>query len=192
MKDKITYEQAKKIWEKYLRTEYLRLHTRESEVIMRKLANHFGEDEEFWGITGLLHDLDMDSINNDYSLHGKKTVEILKKEGYNIPEMFDAIIAHTEGLEESNAERKTRLDYVLAAAENITGLISAYVLVRPDKKIEGTKVKSITKKIKDKAFAASVNRQFINDIYEKTGMERSTFIQLSIDAMKEIADEIGM
>jgi predicted hydrolase (HD superfamily) len=192
MKDKITYEQAKKIWEKYLKTEYLRLHTRESEVIMRKLANHFGEDEEFWGITGLLHDLDMDSINNDYSLHGKKTVEILKKEGYNIPEMFDAIIAHTEGLEESNAERKTRLDYVLAAAENITGLISAYVLVRPDKKIEGTKVKSITKKIKDKAFAASVNRQFINDIYEKTGMERSTFIQLSIDAMKEIADEIGM
>jgi predicted hydrolase (HD superfamily) len=194
MKDKITYEQAKKIWGKYLRTEYLRLrlHTRESEVIMRKLANHFGEDEEFWGITGLLHDLDMDSINNDYSLHGKKTVEILKKEGYNIPEMFDAIIAHTEGLEESNAERKTRLDYVLAAAENITGLISAYVLVRPDKKIEGTKVKSITKKIKDKAFAASVNRQFINDIYEKTGMERSTFIQLSIDAMKEIADEIGM
>ncbi len=192
MKDKITYEQAKKIWGKYLRTEYLRLHTRESEVIMRKLANHFGEDEEFWGITGLLHDLDMDSINNDYSLHGKKTVEILKKEGYNIPEMFDAIIAHTEGLEESNAERKTRLDYVLAAAENITGLISAYVLVRPDKKIEGTKVKSITKKIKDKAFAASVNRQFINDIYKKTGMERSTFIQLSIDAMKEIADEIGM
>ncbi len=192
MKDKITYEQAKKIWGKYLKTEYLRLHTRESEVIMRKLANHFGEDEEFWGITGLLHDLDMDSINNDYSLHGKKTVEILKKEGYNIPEMFDAIIAHTEGLKESDAERKTRLDYVLAAAENITGLISAYVLVRPDKKIEGTKVKSITKKIKDKAFAASVNRQFINDIYEKTGMERSTFIQLSIDAMKEIADEIGM
>ena len=192
MKDKITYDQAKKIWNKYLKTEYLRLHTRESEVIMRKLANHFGEDEELWGITGLLHDLDMDSINKDYSLHGKKTVEILKEEGYNIPEMFDAIIAHTEGLKESDAKRKTRLDYVLAAAENITGLISAYVLVRPDKKIEGTKVKSITKKIKDKAFAASVNRKFINDINEKTGMERSIFIQLSIDAMKEIADEIGM
>ena len=192
MKTSITYNEARKIWDKYLKTEYLKLHTLESEAIMRKLAQHLGEDEEYWGITGLLHDLDMDVINGDYQLHGYKTVELLKEEGYEIPEMFDAIISHTEGLEESNATRQTKFHYVLSAAENITGIISAYVAIKPDKKIAGTKPKSISKKLKAKAFAASVNRSFIYDITEKAGIDQPTFLQLAIDAMTEIADEIGM
>ncbi len=192
MKNKIEYKEALEIFNKYLKTDYLRLHSRESEVIMRKAAAHFGEDEELWGITGLLHDLDMDVINGDYKEHGIKTIEILKDEGFDIPEMFDAILAHTEVLENSDGKRKTKFDYILAGAENLTGIISAYVAVRPGQKIEGAKPKSVVKKLKDKSFAAAVSREMINDVTEKAGLERSLFIRMSIDAMSEISDELGM
>ncbi len=191
MKESITNQEAKQIWDKYLKTEYLRLHTLESEAIMRKLAAHFGKDEDLWGNTGLLHDLDMDVIQGDYRFHGQKTVEILQNEGYQIPEMFQAILSHTEGVNESSPKRTSNFDFILSAAENITGMISAYVAVRPDKKITGTQASSINKRLKSKAFAASVNRDFIYDI-EKTGLTLNEFLQISIDAMTGIADEIGM
>ena len=191
MKNTINKEEAKQIWDKYLKTEYLRLHTIESEAIMRKLAAHLGKDMDYWGITGLLHDLDMDVINGNYNHHGYKAVELLKSEGYDIPEMFDAIIAHTEGVSGSDAKRTSDFEIILSAAENITGIISAYVILTPDKKVAGTKVSSINKRLKSKAFAASVNREFIYDI-EKAGIELPVFLQLAIDAMTEIADEIGM
>lgn len=191
MKNTISRSQAQQIWAKFLKTEYLRLHTIESEAIMRKIASHLGENVEYWGNTGLLHDLDMDVIAGDYKLHGYKAVEILKAEGYDIPEMFDAIISHTEGVSGSEAKRSTNFEYILSAAENITGIISAYVILTPEKKVAGTKVSSIKKRLKSKAFAASVNREFIYDI-EKAGIELDLFLQLAIDAMTEIADEIGM
>jgi len=190
-KNTISNNEAQQIWQKYLKTEYLRLHTRESEAIMRKLANHLGKEEDLWGNTGLLHDLDMDMIDGDYSQHGFKTVEILKNEGYEIPDMFAAILSHTEGVNDASPKRSSDFEYVLSAAENITGLISAYVAVRPEKKITGTQTSSIIKRLKSKAFAASVNREFIYDI-EKTGLNLNDFLQISIDAMTEIADEIGM
>ena len=191
MKTTISREEALQIWDKHLKTKHLRYHTLESEAIMQKLAKYFGKDPEFWGITGLLHDLDMDVIDGDYSQHGYKTVEILKKEGFDLPEMFKAIISHTEGVSGVEAKRETDFEIVLSAAENITGLISAYVLMKPEKKIAGTKVKSIKKKLKAKAFAASVNREFIYDI-EKTGIELDTFLQIAIDAMTEIAEKVEM
>ncbi len=191
MKTTISRNEALQIRDKYLKTKYLRYHTLESEAIMRKLAEHFGKDLEFWGITGLLHDLDMDVIDGDYSQHGYKTVELLKKEGFDLPEMFKAIISHTEGVSGAEAKRETDFEIILSAAENITGLISAYVLMKPEKKIAGTKVKSIKKKLKAKAFAASVNREFIYDI-EKTGIGLDTFLQIAIDAMTEIAEEVEM
>jgi len=192
MKESITYEEAQKLFDTYLKTDYLRKHSRETEVIMRHLAPVLHEDEEFWGITGLLHDLDMDACKGDYSRHGFRTLEILKDEGYDIPSMFQAILSHTEGLDSSRPKRETLLDYCLAGAENITGIISAYVLLKPGGKLEGTKPKSIRKKLKDKSFAASVNREFITDTYLHANMEESEFIQLAIDAMTEIADETGM
>ncbi len=133
----------------------------------------------------------MDIVEGDPERHGLETIDILKKEGYDCPEMFHAILTHTEGFAQNRPARKTRFEYALAAAESITGIITAYVLVRPDKKIAGTQPKSITKKLKDKSFAASVNRAFINDI-EKTGIERNHFIQMAIEALTEIAEEIGM
>jgi len=187
----MTNEEALHIWGKYLNTEYLKLHTIESSAIMRKLARHLGKDEDLWGNTGLLHDLDMDLIHGDYHSHGIKTVEILQNEGYEIPDMFHAILSHTEGINENSPKRDSDFDYILSAAENITGIISAYVAVRPDKKIAGTQASSIVKRLKSKAFAASVNRDFIYDI-EKAGLQLNEFIQISIDAMSEISVEIGM
>lgn len=192
IKNEITLIEAQNIWNKYLKTPYLKLHTLESMSIMRKLAEKLNKDVEFWAITGLLHDLDMDLINGNYSLHGIKTIEILKEEGYDIPEMFQAITAHTEGVDGSKAKRVSDFDFILAGAENLTGIISAYVAIRPDKKILGTKSKSIRKKIKSAAFAASVNRGFIYDAIEHSCLEENEFLQLAIAAFVDIAVEINM
>jgi len=189
MKTTINYSEAYQLWNKHLTTEALRFHTRESEMVMRKLAKYFNEDEEFWGIAGLLHDLDLDLIGQDYSTHGQTTVDILKTEGYDIPKLSEVIIAHAEGV--TDAKRVSDFDFILAAAENITGIISAYVLILPDKKMSGVKASSIKKRLKQLRFAASVNREFIYDI-EKTGITLDKFIELAIEGMSEIAEEIGM
>ena len=192
MKTTITRKEAKTLLDTYLRTEYLRFHSRESEVIMRALAKHLGQDEDFWGITGLLHDLDLDEIGENMQRHGIHTVELLKNADYDIPELFDAILSHAEGIEGVIHKRETDFQYILAGAESITGLITAYVILRPEKKIDGVKVKSIMKKFKSPAFAAKVSRDFIRDAAEHAGMELTEFIAISIEAMSTIADETRM
>ena len=191
MKNSITIDEARELLHKHLKDEYNLHHSRESEVIMRALAKKLGEDEELWGIAGLLHDLDWEEIGDDHDQHSIRTIEILREEGYEIPEMFHAIQAHCEGMIPNDVKRESKFDFALAAAESVTGLIFAYTLMKPDKKVAGTKASSINKKFKDKSFAAKVPRNFIADI-EKTGLEKSEFFQIAIDAMTEIADEIGM
>ena len=192
MTNKISVEKAKKLLEKYVKTQFIREHSIEAGVIMGSLAKHFNEDEEIWEVSGILHDLDMDEINGDYSIHGITTKKILENEGYEVNEVIKPILAHTECLEEMNKEfvRETRIDFALAAAEQITGIITAYARMRPNK-FEDMQVKSLTKKFKDKAFAANVNRDFINDI-EKAGLERGEFFKIAIDAIYEIKEEINI
>ncbi len=192
MKTGISRQEAQVLLDKYLHTEYLRRHSRESEVIMQALAKKLDKNEEFWGICGLLHDLDLDDIGGDMSRHGDRTVEILKEHGYDIPELFQAILAHVEGVEGHNYKRVSKLDYILSGAESITGLITAYVILRPDKKLEGVKTKSVMKKFKSPAFAAKVSRELIHDAAKHSGMELNEFISLSIEAMTGISDELGM
>lgn len=189
MKDSITLDEARDLVEKYLNEQHLLYHSRETEVIMRALANLFNEDEEFWGITGLLHDLDMEETGDDIEQHGERTCEILEEEGYEMPEMFRAIRSHAENLGYNDVKRESKLEYCLSAAENITGLITAYGLMRPEK-LNGMKASSLNKKFKDKSFAANVNRSLISDI-EKAGIEKSEFFTLAIEAIQEIAEEIG-
>lgn len=192
MKNSIKRQEAVVLLEKYLKTQYLRLHSRESEIIMRFMAKKLGEDEEFWGICGLLHDLDLDEINDDMNRHANHTITILKQEGYDIPELFQAIMAHVEGVGDHNSKRVSKLDYILSGAENLTGLISAYIILRPGKKIEGLKTKSIMKKFKSPAFAEKVNRDLIQEAANHADMELNDFISLSIEAMTSISDELGM
>jgi predicted hydrolase (HD superfamily) len=189
MKNSLTRIEAWQILNEYITKPELILHMRESEEIMRALAIYFQEDEELWGNTGLLHDLDMQICSEDYQDHGEKTIELLIKHGYEIPEMFAAIRAHTEILNHSAHRRKTRLDYALAAAENISGFIVAVALMRPGK-LEDMKIKSIKKKLKDKTFAAKVSREFVQDI-EKTGLSQDEFLHIALDALKKIKSEIG-
>lgn len=191
MKTVLTVVQARALLEKYLHQPHLLAHAAETEVIMRALARRLNQDEEFWGLTGLLHDLDMEETVDQPEKHGARTCQILREAGYDIPAMFQAILAHCENLGYLGVKRASPLDFCLSAAENITGLISAYVLMRPDKKIADTQASSINKKFKDKSFAAKVNRQFIVDI-EKTGLGLQEFFTLAIDAMSSIAGKIGM
>ncbi len=190
MENQITLEEANELLKKYLHEPHLLHHSRETEVVMRALAQHFKEDEEFWGITGLLHDLDMEVIGGKAENHGTKTCEILAEEGFDMPGMFKAIKSHVETLGFLDVKRETKLEYCLSAAENVTGLITAYALMRPEK-LEGMKASSLNKKFKSKAFAANVDRELINDI-EKTGLQKNEFFEIAIKAIQNISSEIGL
>lgn len=157
--------------------DHMMQHALSSEAVMRALAQHFGEDAELWGLTGLLHDVDYPVTKLSPDEHGVKAMAIL--EGKLPPEALVAIKAHNS--ECTGAEPSTRMDYALRAAETITGLITAAALMRPTG-MEGMQVKSLKKKMKDKAFAASVNRERIREC-EKIDMPLDEFLALAIQAM---------
>ncbi|QKG79637.1 HDIG domain-containing metalloprotein [Tenuifilum thalassicum] len=161
-------------------------HCLAAEAILRALARHFGEDEDIWGIAGLLHDLDVEITNADPKRHALVAAEML--EGVLPAEAVDAIKMHNE--EATGLPRTTRFQHALAAGETIAGLIFATALVYPDKKIASVKPKSVTKRMKEKQFAASVNRETIMEC-EKIGIPINEFAQLSLEALVPIADEIG-
>jgi uncharacterized protein len=192
----ITRQKAQQLLDKYVKTEWLKLHMRETEVIMRALARHFGENEDLWGISGLLHDLDYDYVEKDPKRHVIEFDTILNIEdleiGEDIPgEMYHAIKSHYEEHPDISQKRESDLDYVLSASENISGFLVACALVQPDKKIKSVGVDSVLKKFKKKDFAKAVNRELIYDI-EKTGMSLREFVEIALNEVKSIADEIGL
>ena len=190
----ITYEQAKALLDEHIKDPIIKMHSIESEAVLRGLARHFGEDEELWGIAGLLHDIDFDKTKDDVKDHGVLCRQILKDAGVS-DELIEVIASHTYGMEEipeyKEKSRSTTFEHCLAAGETVTGLIYAYGLMRPDKKLANAEGKSIKKKFKDKSFAAKVNRDVIREC-EQCGLELGEFLQIALDAMKEIADEIGL
>lgn len=189
----ISYEQAKELFDKHTKDPAIRNHCRESEVVLRALAKRLGEDEELWGIAGLLHDIDFEETKDNTSQHCVKCVDILKNAGVS-DELIEVIVSHAYGTDcgdYKDEERTTKFEHALSAGETVTGLIYAYGLIRPDKKLEEAKVKSLKKKFKDKSFAAKVNRNIIREC-EKLGLELSEFLEIALNAMKEIADEIGL
>lgn len=164
------------------------IHCLASEAVMRALARRLGEDEDRWGLTGLLHDIDVELTNADPKVHALKASELLEGFGFD-EEMLDAIRMHND--EATGLSRTTRFQHALAAGETITGLIYATALVYPDKKIESVKYKSVRKRMKEKAFAASVKREHIMEC-EQIGIPLDEFIQLSVDAMRGISSSIGL
>jgi hypothetical protein len=161
-------------------------HALQTEAVMRALAEHKGEDPELWGVTGLLHDLDFPETKDNPERHGPDAAKEL--EGKLPDEALRAIVAHNE--ECTNVPAESEFDFALRSAESVTGLISAAALVRPSG-MEGMKPKSLKKKMKDKSFAANVNRERIREC-EKIGVELSEFLTLSITAMTGIAEETGL
>ena len=177
--------ELKKIFEEEMKDEKVRMHCIEVEAIMKSLARELGEDEEKWSATGLIHDLDYNNI--DMKEHGKQTIEILK--GKIEDDIKKAILSHNE--ENTGVKRESKLDFALSASDNISGLIFATALMMPDKKLSSVKINSVKKKLKDKYFAASVRRDLIYDV-EKSGIKLDKFLEISLKAMQEISDELGL
>jgi len=172
----------------YIKSPNMINHCLASEVVMKALAKRLGRDEEKWALAGLLHDLDVESVNNDMYLHGKETARILAE--LNVEEdIIDAIRMHNET--SAGEKRSKEFQYALAAGETITGLIVAATLVYQDKKLASVKPKSVIKRMKEKKFAASVRRENIMEC-ELIGIPLPEFVELCVDAMREISEEIGL
>jgi uncharacterized protein len=181
-------EESIALLHEHIKNPNLRKHCYASEAVMRALARRLGADEEKWGLAGLLHDLDVEKVNADPSIHGLETEKILEGRGVD-PEIIEAIVLHNEHA--TGKMRTSAFHHALAAGETITGLITATTLVYPDKKLASVKPKSIKKRMKEKAFAASVSREHIMEC-ELAGIQLDEFIQISLAAMCSISDELGM
>jgi putative nucleotidyltransferase with HDIG domain len=161
-------------------------HMLATEVIMRALARKLGEDEEEWGITGLIHDIDMELVEGDMSSHSRLSADIAQELGASAP-MVHAILSHNEA---HGVPLETKLDKALFCADPLSGLITAAALVRPDK-LSGLTTKSVMKRFREKSFAAGVNREQVAQCQD-IGLELEEFISLGIEAMKGIAPELEL
>jgi putative nucleotidyltransferase with HDIG domain len=170
----------------YVKNEKMIAHSLASEAVMRAMAKKLGEDEEKWGMAGLLHDLDVEFTAHDMKLHAMETTRILREKGIE-EDILEAIMLHNE--DASHGRKRTeKFHHALAAGETITGLITATALVYPDKNIQSVKPKSITKRMKEKAFAASVRRENILEC-ELIGIPLPEFASLALDAMKDLPQQ---
>ena len=167
--------------------ENLIKHMLATEAIMRALARRFGEDEEEWGLTGLLHDIDMELSEGDMATHSKLGADLVLEMGAS-EAMAHAILCHNGA---HGVPRETKLDKALFCADPLTGLIIAATLVRPDKKLAGLEAKSVKKRFKEKSFAAGVDREQISQCSE-LGIELGEFIELGVVAMQGIAPDLGL
>ncbi|RJQ40884.1 MAG: HDIG domain-containing protein [Dehalococcoidia bacterium] len=165
----------------------LRKHMFATEAIMRALAKRLGEDEETWGLTGLLHDIDVELTEGDKASHSVLGADLARELGAS-EEMAQAILKHNEthGLKPT-----TKLEKALICADPLTGLITAAALVLPDKKLAKLEAASVLKRYKEKGFAAGANRELIAGCSE-LGLSLEEFIALGLGAMQGIAGELGL
>ncbi len=184
-------DEAYALLTEWVENENLRRHMIAVEAAMRAYAVYFGEDEELWGITGLLHDLDyerfadMDDAENG---HPRTELRLFEEEGYP-PELIHAVEAHATFL---GVPRESLLDKALLACDELTGLILACAYVRPDKDLHSVKVKSVKKKWKDKAFTAAIDRQENMVYIEELGVPFDEHIQRVLEAMQGAAEDLDL
>lgn len=180
-------------WEivcEYTESPQLRRHMQAVEAAMRAYARHFGEDEEKWGLVGLLHDFDYERYPDvAENGHPNTGAPILRERGLD-EELVRAILSHAT--EVTGVERQSKMEHALYAVDELTGLIIAVALVRPSKDIRDVKVKSVRKKWKAKAFAPGVNREEIEAGAEALGIELGDHIRIVLEAMQEAASELGL
>jgi putative nucleotidyltransferase with HDIG domain len=184
----MTRDEAITLLNQHVRDERMLNHSYAAEAVMRALARRLGQDEGKWGLAGLLHDLDLELVQGDLTVHGLEAARILTEKGVD-PEVVEAVKMHNEMV--AGTKRSTVFQHALAAGETITGLISATALVYPDKKLANVKAKSVTKRMKEKAFAASVNRETILEC-ERIGLPLDEFAGIALMAMQEIHEQLGL
>ncbi len=182
-----TRNEAFELLKKHTKTESLIRHGLAVESVMRYYAQKHNEDEDKWGIIGLVHDLDWDQYPEE---HCKKTREILEFEKW--PEEYIRAIESHAWLTCTDIEPKTILEKTLYAVDELTGLVTTTALIRPSKSVLDVKVKSVNKNWKNKRFAAGVDRTVIARGAEMLNMELSDLIQGCIEGMQKVADELGL
>lgn len=184
-------EQAHELLQKYMEGERYLQHSYAVEAIMRGVAEELATNEvEYWGIVGLLHDLDEEQCDwqNHPEVHGPTSVEILKKEGINDERLFRAICAHNP---QSGTKASSPLEYAVLAADPMSGFLKAVAQVYPDKKIASVKHKSVIKRFNESRFAAGANRMYMEAI-EDAGMDFDEFIDIALEKMRDIAEIIEL
>ena len=170
-----------------IKNENLVRHMLATEAIMRALAKRFNENEDEWGLAGLLHDVDLELIGDDMSVHSKRSAEMAKDLGAS-GAVCHAILCHNGAHGEPF---QTLMDKALFCADPLTGLITAAALVRPEKKLSFVEAKSVRKRFKEKTFAAGANREQIAKCSE-LGLELDDFIALGLEAMQGAAESMGL
>ena len=180
-----TRDEAVQLLEEWVENENLRKHMYAVEAAVRSYARERGEDEERWGLAGLLHDLDWEKYPDEHPL---RAVEELERRGYP-PDVVHAILAHRSDF--TGVAPETPLDRTLVACDELTGLITATALVRPNG-IDDLKPKSVKKKMKDATFARGVDREDVRQGAELIGIDFDEHIANVIAAMREIGNELGL
>jgi putative nucleotidyltransferase with HDIG domain len=180
-------EEAFELLTEYTKNESLIKHALAVEAAMRLYARKFGEDEALWGVVGLIHDFDYERYPS-LDDHPFKGAEILRARGYD-DHFVKAILSHAR---HTNVSRETKLEKTLFAVDELCGLITAVALVRPSKQVDDVQVKSVKKKLKDKAFARTVNRDDIREGAEELGVPLDDHIGSVIEAMRSISTELGL
>jgi len=182
-----TYEEALSLFKEFNQSESLLKHAYSVEGVMRYIAQKMGEDEEKWGIVGLMHDLDYEQYPEQ---HCQKAREILEARDWP-EEYIRAVVSHGWGIC-SDVEPKTTMEKTLYAVDELTGLVTAVAIIRPSKSVADLEAKSVMKKWKDKAFAAGVNRSVIEQGMAMLGVELRDLITDVIMGMRRVADKIGL
>lgn len=187
MEKKMTRQDAWELLTEYTKGQALQRHALAVEAVMAYFGRLEGEDEEVWGVAGLLHDLDYEKFPEE---HCRKAEEIMRERG--VDELYiRAMSCHGYGLC-TDTKPESMLEKVLYTVDELTGLINAVCLMRPSRSVLDLEVKSVKKKFKDKSFAAGVDREIIRNGCEMLGMELDDVIRETIEGMREKAEEIGL
>ena len=183
----LTREEALSLVKKNVVRRNIVYHMLAVEAIMRGVAEHFGEDEQLWGLTGLLHDIDYAKTEGEPEKHSILAEEIL---GELVPkELIKAIKAHN--FQHTGIKPETKMEKALIACDAISGLLVACALVMPSKKLADVKVKTVAKKFKDKDFARGANRERML-FCEEIGIPREKFFEIALNGLKNTSKEIGL
>lgn len=186
-----TRDEAYALLSEWVESESLRRHMLAVEAALRAYARHYGEDEELWGITGLLHDLDYErhpDMDDPQNGHPRTELRLFRERGYP-PELIHAVEAHATFL---GTPRESRLDKALLACDEITGLILACAYVRPDRDLRKVEVNSVKKKWKNRKFTEAIDRDENLRFIEELGVDFDEHLARVLAAMQGIAQELGV
>jgi len=181
-------EKALNLLKENLKNQNLIKHCLSVEAAMRDLAGHFEENEEKWGICGLLHDIDYEKVKGDPEEHSKIGAEMLKDLGFE-QEICDAVLTHNEA---HGIKPKTLMAKALYCVDPLTGLIVAATLVLPSKKINNLKTENVLNRFKEKAFAKGASREIIAKCQEYLNLPLEKFVEITLKAMQKISEGLGL